>query len=162
MDDAVVKLKEHFGMVLAAPVDLDGYMGDAWWQLTPAQAEVFGLELDDMPALVGAWVLYESIADVASHAFARSALCVELRVALPSIERGVIDPAQWREFASLLGIREKKAFAWFYKAAFEIEQSWAAPIREDDDTPMPRAAFLRSPTHHRRIMGLDFDDLIPF
>lgn len=36
---------------LSKPVDLDDYAGDEWWQLSPAQAEVFGLELEDIPSL---------------------------------------------------------------------------------------------------------------
>lgn len=147
MSTTIIRLKDHFDQALTKPVDLDDYVGDEWWQLSAAQAEVFGLELDDVPPLVSAWVLYESVANIAAHDFSASPLCVEVRAALAYIEQGVIDLGHWLRFAALLGIRDKKAFAWFYKAAFEIEGSWAAPPRPDDDLPMPRAAVLPKATH---------------
>lgn len=161
--DAIIKLKDHFDRALSKHVDLVDYIGNEWWQLTPAQAEVFGLEPEDMPPLVLAWVLYESVANVASHDFNGSPLCVDVRVALAYVEQGVIDPSQWLPFAGLLGIREKKAYAWFYKATFEIEWSWAAPPRLDDDMPMPRAAILPKPTHPPvSDLSSGIDDLVPF
>jgi len=55
------------------------------------------------------------------------------------------------------------SLAWFYKAAFEVELSWVAPARVDDDLSTPRATVLPKPTHpstdDRRI---DPEDLIPF
>lgn len=110
-----------------------------------------------------AWALYEAVAHVAAHDFSGSPLCLEAREALPYVEQGVIDPGQWLPFSALLGIREKKAFAWLYKTTFEIETSWAAAPRPDDDLPMPRAAVLPKATHSPASdRSSDIDDLIPF
>jgi hypothetical protein len=102
--DAIIKLKEHFDKALSKPVDLDTYVGNDWWQISPAEAEVFGLELEDVPPLVEAWQLYEAIADILCSDFWNSPLCIEARAALPFIENRVTAEGQWIRFAALLGI----------------------------------------------------------
>lgn len=162
MHATIIKLKDHFDRALSKRVDLETYSGNEWWQISPAQAEVFGLDLEDVPPLVEAWQLYEAIADVLYNDFHASALCAEAREALPFIERLACDPTQWQRFAALLGIRGEKAFAWFYKFHFGQEGTWVIR-RDDDDLPMPRAALLPKPTHPPVYdMRPGLDDGIPF
>lgn len=159
---AIVKLKDHFDKALSKPIELEAYVGNDWWQISAAEAEVFRLELEDVPPLVEAWQLYEAIADILYSDFHGSSLCAESRAELPFIERLVCDPMQWQRFAGLLGIRGEKAFAWFYKVHFGQEGTWVI-VRDDDDMPMPRAATLPKPTHAAVSDGAsDLDRLIPF
>jgi len=159
---AITKLKEHFDKAISKPVDLDIYLGDDWWQVSPAEAEVFGLELEDVPPLVEAWQLYEAIADILCSDFHASPLCIEARAALPFIEPRVTDERQWIRFAALLGIPSAKAFAWYYKFHFDMEDGGVIE-RDDDHVPMPRAAVLPKPTHPPVTDRCsDIDDCIPF
>jgi hypothetical protein len=139
MTTAVEELKRRFTDELAAIRSLHDYAGDDWWQLSAAEAEVFGLELDDMPALVSAWAMYEAVADIAYPEFPGAALCQRLRAELPFIQPRVSDLRAWEKFAALLGIRGAKAYAWFFKYDFGQENTWIIS-RPDDDLPMPRAA----------------------
>lgn len=135
---AIDELKAHFAADLAAIHSLKSYEGDDWWQLTPAEAEVFGLELADMPALVSAWAMYEAIADIAYPEFPGAELCQRARVELGYIEPRNSDCAAWETFAASLGIRHGKAFAWFFKHHFGMENTWVIE-RPDDHVSMPRA-----------------------
>lgn len=141
----IEQLKAMFAREMERPVDLTEFKGGEWWQLLDSEAEVFELELADMPALVAAWHLYEAVADMSHTEFHGTPLCIEVRAALPYIELGRTDVLQWEIFARLFGIGGRKARAWFYKFEFSMTRS-ELDSWNDDDMPMPRAPVM-SPLH---------------
>jgi len=147
--DAIKQLKAMFAREMKRPVDLTEFRGGEWWQLLDSEAEVFQLELADMPALVAAWDMFEAIADITHNDLHNSPLCIEARTALPYIEQGRTDALQWEMFARLFGIRGRTARAWFYKFQFSMARggldSW-----NDDDMPMPRAPVM-SPVYRPQL-----------
>lgn len=161
---AVDELQILFKRRLVTSRALETYRGRDWWQLSDAQAEVFGIELEDMPALVLAWELYEAVADIAHNDFHRTELAQALRSELPWVEARTSAPDAWTRFAGLLGIRSGRAFQWFWKYHFEHENTWVVS-RPDDDLPMPRPSLYVHDTPRLQPAspsGRDSGDDIPF
>lgn len=146
-------LQTHFRAALDPGLPLDRYSGPDWFQLTRAESEVFGLALDELPALVAAFEMFQAIADIAHNDFARTPLCATAQSGLGFIQPGACDLGAWSRFAGLLGIPSRLAFAWFGKHQFWLERQGLI-TRFDDDIAFPASPAPRSPP--------PVDDGIPF
>lgn len=142
-------LQAHFRAALDPA--LDRYSGPDWFQLTRAESEVFGLALDELPALVAASRCSRPSRISPTADFARTPLCA-------AAQRPCLHPARsasgaWSRFAGLLGIPSRLAFAWFWKHQFWLERQGLI-TRFDDDIAFPASPAPRSPP--------PVDDGIPF
>lgn len=146
-------LQAHLRAALDPGLPLDRYSGPDWFQLTPAESEVFGLTLDELPALVAAFEMFEGIAAIADNDFAGTPLCTKAQSGLAFIRPGTRDLGAWTRFAGLLGIPSRLAFAWFWKHQFWLERQGLVS-RFDDDIAFPASPGPRSTP--------PADDEIPF
>ena len=146
-------LQAYLRAALDPDLPPDRYCGPDWFQLTPAESEVFGLTLDELPALVAAFEMFEGIAAIADNHFAGTPLCAKAQSGLAFIRPGTRDLGAWTRFAGLLGIPSRLAFAWFWKHQFWLERQGLVS-RFDDDIAFPASPGPRSTP--------PADDEIPF
>jgi len=97
--------------------------GYDWFNLSEHEAIVFGLSLDDLPALVSVWMAFEAVMDICDM-FERpdAALLAAVRSELPwlrhSMESRSLECHEFQKFAKLFGVSNRMAHAWFSKRDF--------------------------------------------
>jgi hypothetical protein len=133
--------------------------GHDWFNLTPAEAEVFGLDLHDMASLVAVWTAYEEVLriispvlnipeDIAAGVRAEHSWLAETfnpDITTPS----VIDTVQFQKFAKLFGVPFRKSAAWWSKHQFWYVRSGVTRYVDDEETARAQPPY-------------PFDDDIPF
>lgn len=92
--------------------------GNDWHLLSGAEADVFGLSLDDMPSLVSIWCAYEEIAGICDMLDLPADLLTELRADMSWIKPRESDDREFVRFAGLFGIPTRKAEAWYWRLYF--------------------------------------------
>lgn len=98
--------------------------GADWFELSAAEAEVFGLSLDHMPSLIAVWTAFEAVTDMASGGFEPydPALFAAVRAEHPWLEEARVKRTQehthFLRFAKLFGIPYRLAHAWYAKQDF--------------------------------------------
>lgn len=97
--------------------------GYDWFNLSEHEAIVFGLGLDDLPALVSVWMAFEAVMDICDmFERADAALLDAVRCELPwlrqSIEARALECHEFQKFAKLFGVSNRMAHAWFSKRDF--------------------------------------------
>ena len=105
-------LKEY----LETPFLIDKYKGNEWFQLTEAEREVFSLEYEDMRELEAVYTLYFCIIGISIEI--EQARIDSLKKELPWLFDITGCPDEWRDFASVFGVSNRKADAFFYKYEF--------------------------------------------
>lgn len=145
---------------------LSRYRGNDWWQLSVEEEAVFDFRLDDMPRLVAAIEAFDaavglSSADPANDPALTKAIRAEFPVIAKAIElkdsRGYLSDEFvlcWREFAELLGISHRTAFAFYWKLRIRELRYDILIISENYERP--GGARPRPPEIDRS------DDSIPF
>lgn len=101
---------------LKSPFQIEKYKGNAWFQLSEAEREVFGLEYEDMPELAAVHELYFCVIGISEEI--DPSRIDSLKKELPWITEMTTDQQEWRKFAALFGLSSRKANAFFYKHEF--------------------------------------------
>jgi hypothetical protein len=118
--DLVALIEQRAGR--ADPAD---YAGNDWWQLSPEEAAVFGLRLEEMPVLVETFHCFQAATGRASgtewdleHAAALQAACAEWR----DLVEGWVSRATFLEFAEACGVKNRAAAKFYRKHEARLER----------------------------------------
>jgi len=95
---------------------MEKYSGHDWYQLSPAEGEVFQLGLEDMPRLVAVHQLYYDAVRITSQIPEERVNAI--REELPWLSDCVACGDEWQRFASLFGISSRQAGAFCEKYHF--------------------------------------------
>ena len=101
--------------------------GRDWFNLSPAEAEVFGLELHDLPSLVAVWTAYEAVLEICDMLDVPADIAAGVRAEHPWLEERrastVIDVVDFQKFSKLFGVPYRKSQAWYAKHDFWCTRS---------------------------------------
>lgn len=115
---------------LQMPCDLKKYCGPDWYQLSEAEAEVFGLLPEQMPKLVAVHELYFDAVDITTiHEIER---IDSLRKELPWLTQGMNDQSEWQRFAALFEISSREAHAYWHMHSFWEERMGLVTYRDEE------------------------------
>jgi hypothetical protein len=93
--------------------------GRDWYQLTPAEQEVFDIQRERWPRMLAAWELYEDLIDIVDEGHFSEALIVAERKNWPKLRLQVTDVRVFMDIAvARCSLTEKEAHAMFYKMEF--------------------------------------------
>lgn len=118
--------------------------GHEWFNLSSAEAEVFNLELDDLPSLVAVWCAYEAVLSVCDmieisddlrEAFFREQAWLD-----PYRSGPTIDVGSFQKFAALFGVPYRKSHAWFGKYDFYTVRAGIACFADEGGGDQETAA----------------------
>lgn len=162
---ALDDLRAAFTRDLNKSGPVESYRGNDWWQLSEAEEEVFGIELEDVPALASAWSIYEGIADIAHNEFHDTDLSRTVQAAYPWIvaplwvDQRVNELETWQRFARMLGIPSRRGFQWYFKRHFDDEH---VNIYSDEDRMLVPRPSIRVVSERVPEPEHDLNDGIPF
>jgi len=124
--------------------------GHDWFNLTRAEADVFGLELHDLPSLVAVWTAYEAVLDISN------VLAVP-----PDVAAGVLAEHPWlaarasaggslaticmedfQNFAKLFGVPFRKSHAWYTKHEYDGIRARLITFKDEYSPQRPHAPQL--------------------
>ncbi|WP_319529064.1 hypothetical protein [uncultured Cohaesibacter sp.] len=117
----------HVKQQQLASVDLAGYRGDEWFQVTDAEEQVFGLGPDDMPAMAVLWDWFElmlGLVEPYEGCGLTEDLIRDVRKELDWLEELLREPVPtvsselFTKFASYFGVTNRKAHAFYCKYEF--------------------------------------------
>lgn len=108
--------QEQLEEYLKSSFQIEKYKGNAWFQLSEAEREVFGLEYEDMRELAAVHTLYFCAIGISEEI--DPSRIDSLKKELPWLTEMTTDPKEWRKFAALFGISNRKAEAFFCKHEF--------------------------------------------
>lgn len=101
--------------------------GYDWFNLTAAEAEVFELELHDLPSLVAVWCAYEAVLAVCDMMPISEELRAQFLTEQPwladSQKGAIVDAVEFQRFAKLFGVSYRKAAAWYAKNNFWLTRT---------------------------------------
>lgn len=136
-----------------------GY-GHDWHFLSPAEAEVFRLELHDLPSLVTVWTAYETVLEICDMLDVPADIAAGVRAEHPWLEERrastVIDVVDFQKFAKLFGVPYRKSQAWYAKHDFWCTRNGIT--RFADEPPAAPAPSRESAPARAELL----DDDIPF
>ncbi|ORU94931.1 MAG: hypothetical protein A6F70_10295 [Cycloclasticus sp. symbiont of Bathymodiolus heckerae] len=112
----IAKEQEQLEEYLKTPFQIEKYKGNAWFQLSEAEREVFALEYEDMRELAAVHTLYFCAIGISEEI--ETSRIDSLKKELPWLTEMMTDPQEWKKFAALFGIPNRKAAAFFYKHEF--------------------------------------------
>lgn len=94
------------------------FSGPEYAYLLEAEEIVFDLSPDDIKIILPVFDMYEAIADRAYNEFHNTPLCSEARKVFSWISQNTIDEQEWRRFAKMFGISNRKAHCFYWKVSF--------------------------------------------
>lgn len=96
----------------------ENYRATDYAYLYEFEETAFSLDIYDIMNIAPVYAMYEAIVDRAYTEFHNTPLCIKAREALPWLSKGEINELEWRRFAKLFDISNRKAHCFYWKVSF--------------------------------------------
>ena len=96
----------------------ENYRGTDYDYLHEFEEATFLLDIHDIMNIAPVYEMYEAIVDIAHTEFHDTPLCIEAQKELPWLSKGEINEPEWKRFAKLFDISNRKAHCFYWKVSF--------------------------------------------
>lgn len=138
--------------------------GHDWFNLTPEEAAVFQLSLDELPSLVALWESYEAVCDICNPMDIPEFILAGVRTENPWLHANeqlrLIGFEDFENFGKLFGFPFRSCHAWYFK--YEFWQIRAGIVTYKDEREAAKIERDHVTSRKAALPPHDLDDDIPF